>query len=252
MSQGGLVPAGNKYLVVRTPVALKQDYGDYEDELRVDFWYSCAYCSICEAEAQGLAFGIDHYESKKARSDLLTVYSNLMYACTLCNSFKWKYHPPVSARALGFRFFKADVDDASEHFDIVGDEIVGKTPTGEFTKETLNLNRDQLVRLRALRRKLARSVEQIVFGVRALRGIRLDRLSKEQKIRFQFGVVEVTSDKRKLDNALRALCRSTLLDAEPETEARTKSRREYLHNLKAQFSDPWWPASASRDKSDPP
>jgi len=39
---------------VRREVTKKSNYQDYREDLRYDFWYSCAYCSITELEAMGI------------------------------------------------------------------------------------------------------------------------------------------------------------------------------------------------------
>jgi hypothetical protein len=45
---------------------------------RNDFFYSCAYCTMSEAEAQATRFTVDHYEPKNAQPDLINAYDNLM------------------------------------------------------------------------------------------------------------------------------------------------------------------------------
>ncbi len=136
--------APSKYIVVRSAVPSREPYTEYLRELRIDFWFSCAYCTMCEAEAQAIAFSIDHYEPQTARTDLICTYSNLMYACTICNSFKQNVTPPACARAAGYRFFKADQDDASEHFVLEGETIRPLTNVGKLTISALNLNRPVL------------------------------------------------------------------------------------------------------------
>ena len=67
--------------VTRSFVAPKGSYANYRQDLRVDFWYSCAYCSITEVEAQGIAFEIDHYAPHSKFPELKHDYGNLMYSC---------------------------------------------------------------------------------------------------------------------------------------------------------------------------
>jgi hypothetical protein len=236
----------SRYIVVRSPVEEMETHGEYEPQLRIDFWFSCSYCTMCEAEARGIGFSIDHYEPQAARPDLSNVYSNLMYSCVVCNSFKWKWNPPSSARAANLRFFKADVDDASDHFTVDGNELRGRTLIGNFTIEALDLNRKTLVRIREIRANLAESLEEIAFGIRALKGSQLDKMSNAQKMRFGLAAHEMEADSRGVDLMLRKFCSSELLDEDDETKERTKMRRAHLRAWRVQFPDPWWPESKAK------
>src|SRR4051794_36398673 len=104
-------------LIVRSQQPQLENYQDYRPALRQDFFHSCAYCTMTEAEAQAVRFTIDHYEPQKARPDLVNVYANLMYACDECNSRKGDRCPPESARKDGYRFFCADLDEFLDHFE---------------------------------------------------------------------------------------------------------------------------------------
>lgn len=70
-----------------------RDYGTYKDWLRDEFKFRCVYCLYREmfwppnGEKQ---FGADHVENKDDHPELECVYSNLVYACNGCNSFKQK------------------------------------------------------------------------------------------------------------------------------------------------------------------
>jgi uncharacterized protein (TIGR02646 family) len=239
-----------KYVVVRTPVEEKGDHREYREELRIDFWFTCAYCTISEAEARGIGFEIDHYEPESSRPELATVYSNLMYACEHCNSTKWMTCPPPKARADGRRFFKADEDDASDHFALADDDsILGTTAVGDFTVKMLELNRGALVRLREIRRRIAEGAEEIAFGLRALKGIRIDAMSAQQKLRFGFAKHEMESDSLKIDEVLMGLCHSELLDTDDDKEEHSQQRRAHLQAWRVQYPDPWWPKRKGRKSS---
>src|SRR5438105_3568775 len=108
-TSGAVVPANRlaSTLVRRSNVTPNLPYGEYRENLREDFDYSCAYCTISEFEAQGRRMTIDHYEPQEARPDLTNDYNNLMYCCEDCNSFKGPRCPPQAARDNhGFRFFR--------------------------------------------------------------------------------------------------------------------------------------------------
>ena len=63
---------------------------------RYDHWYSCAYCTITEAEAQAVGFEIDHYEPVALRPDLECEDENLNYSCEVCKGRKSDYWPTIS------------------------------------------------------------------------------------------------------------------------------------------------------------
>jgi hypothetical protein len=169
-----------KPVVVRsTNLPTVKEYGEYLPVLRKDFWYSCAYCTITEAEARAIRFEIDHYEPVSARDDLRHEYSNLMYACEECNSLKGDRTPPQSARDAGKRFFRVDEDIRSEHFEPKGIRVEGKTTVGEFTVDAVDLNRYSLRRLREIRQKLMDSEVFVSEGVTALSSFAIDRLSPQ-------------------------------------------------------------------------
>ncbi len=107
-------------LVVRSTVPVRKNYSDYREFLRYDFFFSCAYCTIAESEAQAIRMTIDHYEPRNARPDLENTYDNLMYACDECNKRKGDRSPPPDARANGFRFMRSDQDFRDEHLECKG------------------------------------------------------------------------------------------------------------------------------------
>src|SRR5579885_1327542 len=125
--------------VTRSQVPKRTDYKQYRSELRLDFWFSCAYCSITESEARGIAFQIDHYEPDSTKLPNVNDYDNLMYACDVCNRRKLDLRPSDTARAAGYRFFRPDRDVESEHFELAAKHrIAWKTKAGEFTIEGLD------------------------------------------------------------------------------------------------------------------
>jgi hypothetical protein len=234
------VNAAVRYIVVRSQVAARDDYGAYRAELRVDFWYSCAYCTTCEAEAHGFGFHIDHYHPQVSHPQLAHTYGNLMYACKFCNEHKGDRSPPQAAVKAGVRFFKADEDVISDHFAPTSiEEIRGTTAAGEYTHDALDLNRQQLKKLRALRKRIHSALEHVAFGVRSLRRIPYDRLPTDVKAKLRLAQVEAGADERSLERALRELCHSEAIDVDPDAEARTDGRRQSLRKLEALYPGVW-------------
>jgi hypothetical protein len=65
------------------------DYADYKDWLRDEFDFRCVYCLRRESWAPRRAvWAVEHLIPRKDRKDLATIYSNLVYACATCNSWK--------------------------------------------------------------------------------------------------------------------------------------------------------------------
>ncbi len=66
-------------------------------------------------------------------------------------------------------------------------------------------------------------MDEIAFGLRALRGIPVDRIPPTQRMKFRFTHHEVESDTAGVDAALRDLCRSELVDALVENTGKRRN-----------------------------
>jgi hypothetical protein len=66
------------------------EYGEYKPWLRDEFKFRCVYCLERETwyPDRASSFSIDHFEPKVLEPDRERDYSNLVYACTRCNSIK--------------------------------------------------------------------------------------------------------------------------------------------------------------------
>ena len=168
-------------LVTRSQVPPGLKYEEYREYLRPDFFFSCAYCTMCESEAQAIRFTVDHYEPQRYRGDLANDYNNLMYCCDTCNTRKGYRMPSPGERAQGYRFFRPDQDKYGDHFERSGQRITHRSNTGYYTKEALDLNRQGLRRLRELRQRAANCNEYVLGGLRALRRFELDQLPTHLK-----------------------------------------------------------------------
>lgn len=237
------IPAKISSLIARSTVPSLTDYTEYRPYLRVDFLWSCAYCTITEAEATGFRMTIDHYEPQSARPDLDCDYSNLMYCCDECNARKGDRYPPISARENGFRFFRVDQDEFSSHFELIGLKIGHTTNVGYYTIQALDLNRQALQRIRSLRMRAFDCHELALEGIRAIKSIRLDLFSPTfrgrvlQKIREWEGVQDqIESD---IDSLLERLAKSPLLDADPEIQERAEERKKSLDSIEALHPGNW-------------
>ncbi len=220
-------------LVRRSPVVGLRAYGDARNDLRHDFWYSCAYCTITEMEATGIGFEIDHYEPVVSHPELELEYSNLYYSCQHCNNPK-RHHPTAAARALGMRFFRADQDVADAHFELDQNSLKGKDrEVGEYTVRMLRLNRVPLRTLRDLRRRLGHATQSILEGMRALKAVRVDELPPGVREKFLSARKETAALGRACRDAeddLRKVFASEMVERDEEAE---NDRQKYLKGLKA-------------------
>lgn len=230
-------------LVTRSQVPAGKEYTEYRVDLRYDFFYSCAYCTMSEAEAQAIRFVIDHYEPKSGDAALKDVYDNLMYCCDECNSRKGDRFPPATARSQGFRFFRPDQDAFEDHFERRDLRLKEITNIGSYSIDALDLNRNLLRRLRQIRSRLAACDELVAGGVRALRKFHIDQLPQHIKGRALKAIIEAEKTARdiedQLDQILRDHAKSSLIQDEPESDTRTKTRKERLKDLETIFPGVW-------------
>lgn len=237
-------------LVSRSVVPVGLAYGEYKRYLRVDFFHTCAYCTIAEAEARAIRFTIDHYEPQQARPDLANDYGNLMYACDTCNTMKGDRYPPENARKDGFRFFRPDQDLRRDHFERQGIEVVPKSNVGFFTIETLDLNRAALRRLRELRDRLKACDQYVVEGIMGLRSFPTDALPSDirgkaiTKIKEAMAVAEDIG--AAIDSLLQEYAKSPLVDPDAESAERAKHRAASQKELEALYPGGRWRAPRKR------
>ena len=108
----------------------------------------CAYCHSPE-KLMGVAFEIDHITPRSTGGR--TTISNLCLSCPTCNRHKTnrtKARDPVTRRTV--RLFRPNYDRWPDHFTWSdgGFELIGLTPTGRATIETLQINRPMMMLLR--------------------------------------------------------------------------------------------------------
>ena len=140
-------------------VPVLSDPLDYRDlYLRPDFQFCCAYCLTHERYfLDGEAGQVDHHRPLHPSgalgldfSNLFSVYSNLYWSCSKCNSCKWNHWPTNIQYAAGIRFLDPCVEDHDDHWDTHPDgTITAKTLTGRYSIETIRLDRRQLNERRA-------------------------------------------------------------------------------------------------------
>lgn len=238
MSQGvGGVPS-----VVRSNVAAASNYTKNRDVLRFDFWYSCAYCSLTEVEAQSIRFEIDHFVPQaEDSSEDVHDYSNLMWCCEKCNNKKRAEWPTTHLQSMGYRYLRPDADCFPDHLELDGVHLKDLTLAGKYTCEVLILNSSSLVKLRQLRERIFRNNVAIAHGLRAVSAKRLDAIKPDSRSSFDDArkTLELNAGQisKELDEIaiIREMNKSPLLvyDDSDEGKARTQGRREFLKSIKA-------------------
>jgi hypothetical protein len=212
--------SASKPIVQRSPVPQKKDYSQYREELRHDFCYACAYCTMAEAESLGFGFEIDHYLPWQKRLDLKHTYSNLEWSCQPCNRNKSDYMPGAPQSERGFFVLRPDEHDPRLHLQLRPDDpeqLIAQTNTGEFNIKLLNLNGAVLRRLRSIRLRHVQARDVVAEGYRAL--LRLDetRIRKDEMeaVRQLRNAAKARGDElvRSIREQIRQVNRSSLRDA---------------------------------------
>jgi hypothetical protein len=140
-----------------------KSYKSYKKYLRIDFRYRCAYCRMHEYTLAGLSnFGVDHFEPKSKARHLACAYKNLYYCCNECNRIKRDVWPTGAERARGYRFADACSEIIyGEHLKChFNGKLEALTTVGDYTEQRINLNREDLRRLREDRNIALRTIRE--------------------------------------------------------------------------------------------
>ncbi|MFP4308263.1 MAG: HNH endonuclease [Desulfococcaceae bacterium] len=221
--------------IVQRSSVHKKDYRDYREDLRIDFFFSCAYCSIMEREANAIRFEIDHYWPQKHFPNLIAQYDNLMWSCEHCNGRKRGFFPNGKDMESGHSIIKIDEEYPDFHLELNGVRLISKTHKGQFNIEMLDLNRQSLRRLREIRKRSLESMEFIKFGIQRLNSIKVDRVRPKERLAFlkaRKQIIEMAGkypDEENVD--LRLFAKSELIDIDPDRMEKNKRRREYLKKV---------------------
>ncbi len=129
------------------------DYTSFKPWLRDEFAFRCVFCLMREMfrgpEGQD-HFAVEHLAPQVARPDLTCVYTNLVYACLKCNSFKGDRGPVPDPCATAYgSLLRVDPDGT----------IHSMNEDGRVLLRLLRLDRQELTTWRRRFLELARLVE---------------------------------------------------------------------------------------------
>lgn len=135
-------------------------------------------CAYCESKIPHVDYGdVEHLISKAARPDLRFEYTNLTYACGVCNTKKGDYNDEQTPLLNPY------IDDIERHLLAVG-PMVMRLPTsdrGLVTQKRLDLNRGALVERRTERLEaIGTLMDQVArASIPAIREVLLDQVRQE-------------------------------------------------------------------------
>ena len=126
------------------------DYRTFKPWLRDDFVFRCVFCLRREVWLDGQnSFSVEHLKPCKRAPELECVYSNLVYSCSRCNSFKQTQWPVLDPCRNAY----------AAHFQVHDDgTIEGLTRDGKRVIKFLRLDHPDMNEAR----------RQRIFKVRAL------------------------------------------------------------------------------------
>lgn len=126
------------------PVVTK--YTEFKPLLREDFEHRCVYCGIHENELGGpRLFAVEHLKPKGKFPLLRLDYTNTLYACGICNSYKGEDWPSNNPLADGKGYIDPCVVDYEHHFAIDAQfAMTGISDVGRYMAKRLRLGRRQV------------------------------------------------------------------------------------------------------------
>lgn len=125
-------------------------YSDWKEHLSIEGKWQCVYCTININSFGGIRnFHVEHYKPKAASKfpELEHEYTNLFFACSICNGFKsddWKNEP--SEKLDNYSYPDPSKVNYSDFLFLDDQQLVdSKYVTGKYIIHKLFLNRPQLI-----------------------------------------------------------------------------------------------------------
>jgi hypothetical protein len=139
------------------------DYRRAKPQVAKDCRYQCVYCATPEVNLGGIRmFHVEHYRPKSKFPELETAYTNLFYACPICNIYKGADWPGEPTEALDEPAYPdPEQRDYGELFlvDLDSLEVDGRYVATRYLAHRICLNRPHLVSLRRYWRFMRRYEE---------------------------------------------------------------------------------------------
>lgn len=126
-------------------------YSDWKELLSKEASHLCVYCSIHESSMGGIRnFHVEHYRPKSKFKNLINTFSNLFYACPICNVFKsndWPHEPDGKNHLTVICYPDPSIINYADLFevDFATGLINGTCTSANYIKNKLYLNRPQLI-----------------------------------------------------------------------------------------------------------
>lgn len=124
-----------------------KDYSTYRPYLRDEFKGACIYCRMRDSSLDKAQFAVEHHLPQKQFAALVTVWTNLYYACRSCNGAKSDFYP--TPRHKAHEYVPTPCSDVMfDHLRYRGPSVVPHSKTGTFAEELLDLNEPKSVEYR--------------------------------------------------------------------------------------------------------
>jgi 5-methylcytosine-specific restriction endonuclease McrA len=99
----------------------------------------CEYCGIPQEKEPFFRFHVDHIIARQHGGETTT--TNLALACHFCNRHKGPNLSSIDPLTANIEaLFNPRSDVWLDHFELAGDKVLGRTPTGRATVSLLRMN----------------------------------------------------------------------------------------------------------------
>lgn len=205
-------------------------YPQYRDYLRSASQYACAYCTITESENPGATFNIEHFRPEALFPSLKATCQNLRYSCPRCNSYKsdhWITIDDGCIRNCEKCDQKACKNNIDRFIDVLSEDPTAMLYLGEdnklhafsgskpadYTIKYLRLNREQLIKLRYVRRFMDSWQEDLIAKKKDAVE-KLARIKEEQKSFLEQDIIASTQREQQCLEAMKTMYEMLVLTAE--------------------------------------
>jgi len=183
-------------------------YSDWKHELADEGCHQCVYCALHDATFGERNFHVEHYKPKSIYrfKHLEHIFSNLFYACPVCNIFKGDSWPRAPRKDHSIEAYpnpsKCDYSELFEDPRGSG-QIRGRYVASRFHVARLHLNREQLVIERRIfyNRERMKSLDAFFESIK-------DQLAEQARagdqsaIRFVLRLLDLYKNMRSLESQL--------------------------------------------------